>query len=92
MPRFIAIHPVNPPVKPGDVAPVAKKCKAGVSLDAYWVSSWLQLNDKGKVTKVFCTWDGKDAESIRNSCAASIPELPFSEVYEMAEKQGEDFR
>lgn len=48
MPRFIAIHPVDPPVDAGAVGPIAKKCKAGLSLDAYWVKSWLQLTDEGK--------------------------------------------
>ena len=93
MPKFVAIHPVNPPVMPDAVGPLAKKCKAGVSLDAYWVRSWLQLNEKGVVTKVFCEWDGKDAESVRKSLAASLPELPPSEgIFPIAEIHGEDFR
>jgi len=63
MAKFIAIHPVDPPVPfPSEgFEAVARKCKAGVDLDAYWVRSWLQLNDKGEVIKVYCEWDGKDA-------------------------------
>lgn len=69
MPKFVAIHPVDPPAPyPSDaVKSLARKCKAGLSMDAYWVKSWLQLNDKGEVTRVFCEWDGKDAESVRKS-------------------------
>ncbi len=93
MPRFVAIHPVDPPASLEDVTPIAKKCKAGVNLDAYWVSSWLQLNDKHEVTKVFCGWDGKDTESVRKTLAASIPELPPSEgIFPVVEIYGEDFR
>lgn len=79
IPKFITIHPVDPPVSRGAVVSIAKKCKAGVSLDAYWLSSLLQLNDEGEVTKLFCEWDGKDAESVRNSLPASIPEFPPAE-------------
>ena len=72
---------------------VARKCKAGVDLDAYWVRSWLQLNDKGEVIKVYCEWDGKDAKSVRKSLDASIPELPPSEgIFRMVEILGEDYR
>jgi len=93
MPRYIAIHPVDPPVEGDQVAPIAKKCKASLSTDAYWVKSWLQLTDDGKVSKVFCEWDAKDADAVRQSVAASIPELPASEgVFQFAEIQGEDFR
>ncbi len=60
MPKFIAVHPLKTPVTGEEVTPLAKKAKAGNSLDAYWVSSWLQLNDEGKITKIFCEWDAKD--------------------------------
>ena len=92
MGKFIAVHPVDPPVGKDAVVPIAKKAKAGLSLDAYWVKSWLKLNDKGEVTAVYCEWDGKHAQSVRDALTKSIPELPFSEVSEMAEIHGEDFR
>jgi hypothetical protein len=41
MGKFIAVHPVDPPVGKDAVVPIAKKAKAGVSLNAYWVKSWL---------------------------------------------------
>ena len=95
MAKFIAIHPVDPPVPfpSKGLEAVARKCKAGVDLDAYWVRSWLQLNDKGEVIKVYCEWDGKDTESVRKSLYASIPELPPSEgIFRMVEILGEDYR
>lgn len=92
MAKYLAIHPVDPPVSADDVGPAAKKAKAAVSKDAYWVKSVLKLNDEGKVTAIYCEWDGKDAESVKDALRKSIPELPFSEVAPMAEIQGEDFR
>ena len=92
MSKYLAIHPVKPAVSKDEVVPIAKKAKDAVSADAYWVKSWLQLNDEGKVTAVFCEWDGKDIVSVKNCLTSSIPELPFSEVTDMAEIQGEDFR
>jgi len=93
MPRYIAIHPVDPPVHGDELAQLAKRSKASLSTDAYWVKSWLQLTEDGKVSKVFCEWDAKDADSILKSVEASIPELPASEgVFQVAEICGEDFR
>ena len=91
MSKFIAIHPVDPPASMDSVVPVAKKAKAGVTTDAYWVKSWCKLNNNGEVTAIYCEWDGKDAQSVRDDVAQSIPELP-GEVSPMAEIQGEDFR
>ena len=92
MSKFVAVHPVDPPVKMEDVGPVAKKAKAGLSTDAYWVKSWLQLNDSGEVTAIYCEWDGKDKEAVKNALDSTIPELPFSELSQMAEIHSEDFR
>lgn len=92
MAKYLAIHPVDPPVNADDVGPIAKKAKAAVTKDAYWVKSWLKLTDDGKVAAVYCEWDGKDAESVKSALKQSIPELPFSEVSQMGEIHGEDFR
>ncbi len=93
MPKFLAIYPVDPPVNPEAVTPLAKKCKAGVSPDTYWVKSWLQYNGKGEITRVLCEWDAKDAESVYRSIIASLPELPPSEgIFQVSEIHGEDFR
>jgi len=93
MPRYIAIHPIDPPVNGESVVPIAKSCKANLSADAYWVRSWLQLTDEGKVSRVFCEWDSKDVNSIRQSLSASVPEFPPSEgIFQIAEIHGEDYR
>ena len=86
MPKYVAIHPVEPPVDKEAVASVATKCKASLSTDAYWVKSWLQLDESGRVSRVFCEWDSKDEETLRKTLLASIPELPPTEgVFEITE-------
>ena len=93
MPRYVAIHPVDPPAEGEAVAPIAKKCKATLSTDAYWVNSILQLTDDGKISKVFCIWDSKSADAVRESLANSLPDFPPSEgIFEIAVIHGEDFR
>ena len=92
MSKYLVIHPVEPAVSKDDVVPIAKKAKNALTKDAYWVKSWLKLNDKGEVSAVYCEWDGKDADSVKETLKNSIPELPFSEVTEMSEIHGEDFR
>ncbi len=93
MAKFIAVHPVEPPVpfpSKGFEA-VAKRCKAGNRPDAYWVSSWLQLNDNGEIKTVCCEWDGKDAEAVEQALK-SMPELPAKSISPMAEIHGESYR
>ena len=50
MAKYLAVHPVDPPADMDAVGPLAKKAKAGVTPDAYWVKSWCELNDDGQVT------------------------------------------
>ena len=92
MSKYLATHPVEPAANMEAVGPIAKKAKAGLSTDAYWVKSWLKLNDSGQVEAIYCEWDGKDAQSVKDAIMNTIPELPFSEVNEMAEIHSEDFR
>jgi len=51
-----------------------------------------QLYLNGQVTAVYCKWDGKDAQTVRDALTRLIAELPFSKVSTEAEIQGEDFR
>ena len=93
MPKFLVIHPIDPPLSRETLTPHAMKVKAALSPDAYWVGSYLQLNDKGEVIKVISEWDSKDAESIRKTCANSIPDFPASEgILPVAIIHGEKYR
>jgi hypothetical protein len=91
MGKFLAIHTLPSPTTMEDAPPIPKAVKANVSADAYWVSSWAQLNEQGKITKLFCEWDAKDIESIRK-IVAKIPQLPTDEIYPMAKVDAEAYR
>ena len=91
MGKFLAIHTLPSPTTTEEATPIAKAVKANCSVDAYWVGSWLQLNEQGKVTKLFCQWDAKDIESIR-MILRKIPQLPTDGVYPMAKVDAEAYR
>lgn len=87
MAKFFVVHPVGKELTLKD-NPAAKAVKAGSTVDAYWVRSWY-AREEGKL---YCEWDGKDAESIRNVLAKSAPELPVEGVYKTETVHSEDFR
>jgi hypothetical protein len=91
MGKFLAIHPMPAPITFDEGAPIAKAVKANSTLDAYWISSWGQLNEQGKITKLFCEWDAKDVESI-NKIVSKIPGLRTEGVYPMAKVDAEAYR
>ncbi len=92
MPKFMAVHTLKKPTTTDELVPASKSVKAYHTPDAYWVKSWLQLNEEGKITKVICEWDGKDAKSVAKALAASAPDLPVDGVYPMGEIHAESYR
>ena len=90
MGKFLAVHPL-PALTLEEGAPIAKAVKANSNMEAYWVGSWAQLNEQGKITKLFCEWDAKDAESIKK-IMAKIPQLRTEGVYPMAKVDAEAYR
>jgi hypothetical protein len=91
MGKFLAVHTLSSPTTTEQAAPIAKAVKAGSSADAYWVGSWLQMNEQGKITKLFCEWNAKDGESIRR-VLAKIPQLPTDGIYSMGKVDAEAYR
>jgi hypothetical protein len=91
MGKFLAVHTLPSPATIEEATPIAKAAKANSTLDAYWVSSWLQMNEQGKATKILCEWDAKDAESVRK-ILAKIPGLPVDGVYPMGKVDAEAYR
>ena len=91
MGKFLAPHTLPSPMTVEEATPIAKAVKANSSADAYWVGSWLQMNEQGKVTKLLCEWDAKDAESIRK-IFAKIPQLPVDGIYPMGKVDAEAYR
>lgn len=94
MGKFLAIHPLPSPVTLEEAAPIAKAVKASSTLDAYWVGSWAQLNNEGKITKILCEWDAKDIESIQKVLkeVLKIVSVPTEGIYPMAKVDAEIYR
>ncbi len=90
MPKFLVVHPIPTPVTIEEGAPVAKAAKANSTLDAYWVNSWAQLNQEGKIVKILCQWNATNAEAVRK-VIKKIP-APSEGPYPMAVVDSEDFR
>jgi hypothetical protein len=91
MPKFLAVHVLSSPKTTEQGAPLAKKVKANITVDAYWVRSWGQLNKEGKIAKLFCEWNATNIDAVRK-VLAKIPELPTEGIYPMAILDAEDFR
>jgi hypothetical protein len=90
MPKYMAIHTLPEPMEGDAVAPIAKKVKAYSTLDAYWVGTWVQLNDEGKVLRFICEWNAKNPEAVKE-VFAKVPELPYDGIYPMSKLDSEDF-
>jgi hypothetical protein len=91
MPKFLAVHPLATPMPVKDAAPIAQKVCSDCTLDAYWIGSWVQLNDAGDIVKIFCRWNGVNADAVRQ-VLAKTPDLPTEGVYPMATLDSGDFR
>ena len=91
MGKFLAVHTLPGPMTADEVAPIAKASKAMSGADAYWIGASLQMNDQGKITKIFCEWDAKNAESVRN-IITKIPGAPLDGVYPMGKVDAEAYR
>ena len=91
MPKFLAVHPLPTPATIEEATPLGKKVKANSTVDAYWVASWLQLNEEGKVVKTLCEWSAVNVEAIKK-VLAKVPELPTEGIYPLMKVDSEDFR
>jgi len=92
MGKFLVVHPQLPaPLTIEEATPLGQKVKANSTLDAYWVKTWGQMNEEGKVVWMLCEWNAVDAEAVRK-VLAKVPELPVEGIYPMAIFDSEDFR
>jgi hypothetical protein len=90
VPKYMAIHTLPEPMKSEDVDPLARKVAANATLDAYWVGTQVQLDDKGQVLRLICEWNAKDVESIKE-VFSKVPELPYDGIYPMMKLDSIDF-
>ena len=92
MPKFLVVHPMASPATIEEATPIARKAKkTNTNVDAYWVGSWLQLNEDGKMTKILCEWNAVSPEAIMEEIK-KVPELKVEGIYPMAKIDSEDYR
>ena len=93
MPKFSAIHPSQKKIMEGNLklAPEQNKLliefRSHCSADAYWIRSWYVP----ELEKIFCEWNAKDAESIRD-ITDKAEWLETEGIYEMNIVEAENFR
>jgi len=94
MGKFLAVHTLPSPATTEQVIPVAKAAKAKSTTEAYWIGSWVQLDEKGNVTRIFCEWDAKDAGSIRKIFDEIVKTIPFpvDGIWPMTKVDAEAYR
>ncbi len=91
MGKFLVSHTLPSPTAFEEAGAIGKAVKAACTSDAYWIGSWAQLNEQGKILKILCEWDAKDAQSIRK-IVDKIPKLPTDGIWPMAKVDGESYR
>ena len=83
MAKFLVVHPVGKEVTLEASTPVGQAAKANSTVDAYWVKSWY-AREEGKL---YCEWDAKDAESIRQVLKKAVEDLggefPIEGIYKL---------
>jgi len=84
------MHPIPAPITLQEATPVAKAAKANSTLDAYWVRSWAQMNEEGKIAKIFCEWNAANAEAVLK-VLKKVP-APYEGPFPMAIVDSEDYR
>ena len=92
MAKFLVVHPVGKEATAEAATPFVKALKANHTVDAYWIRSWY-AREEGKI---YCEFDAKDAESIRQVLAKAnkvAGELPTEGIYKLELMvNSEDFR
>ena len=92
MGKFIVVHPVGGDLDMEAMTPVGRAVKAASTVDGIWVKA-TYLPEEGKL---YCEWNAKDADAIREVLAAAskvVPCPPIEGIYAIgARVLGEDYR
>jgi len=92
MAKYLVVHPVGKELTVEAATPFAKAVKANHTVDAYWIRS-RYAREEGKL---YCEFDAKDVESIRQVLAKATKvagELPTEGIYKIELMvDSEDFR
>ena len=91
MAKYLAVHTLGKDVdfSTPDSLALSKAVKANCTLDAYWVKSWY-IRETGIL---YCEWDAKDADSVRQVFAKAAPDFPIDRINPIElTVHGEEFR
>ncbi|MGB9854446.1 MAG: nickel-binding protein [Candidatus Bathyarchaeales archaeon] len=79
--KFLAVHTMPTPLTREEALAIARKVKDNCTVDAYWVKSWVQLNDEEKIVKIYCEWNAKTVDDVRKLIEKL--QIPLDGVYPM---------
>ncbi len=79
MAKFLVVHPAGKELTLEAAKPIGKAVKANLTVDAYWLRSWY-AREEGKL---YCEWNAKDAESIRQVITKAAPDFPVEGIYKL---------
>jgi hypothetical protein len=79
MTTYLVVHSKLP-----EQSGLSDKVKANMTEDAQWLYTWVQLNEEGKTMKLYCKWEAKSPEAIKE-VFKKVPELPADGIYPMTE-------
>lgn len=79
MVKFLAVHTLPTPLTREEALVIARKVKDNCTDCTQWVKSWVQLNDEGKIVRIYCEWDAKDMADIRK--VIEKVQLPLDALY-----------
>lgn len=95
MPKYFVIHPSDKKIIKGMVNlppeknQLFKQLKASCTSDADWIRTWA-VPDQGKI---YCEWEAKDPESIREIFnKLEGPAVEIEAIYEMHILEGKDYK
>jgi hypothetical protein len=80
MGKLFITHTMPSAIPISEVVKVTNAAKDNSNSDAYWVGCWIQLNDKGDVSKIICEWESKDFKSLKIRLEKIKKSIPGFEI------------
>jgi hypothetical protein len=90
MAKFLAVHPMSSHPTFAEAMPIARMVKASSTVDAYWVRGYAQLDEEGRLVRMFCEWNARKIEDVQR-VLADVP-IEAEGIYPMSVVDSEDFR
>ena len=91
LPKYIAAHTLPQPATPEEISPLVQELLKHESLDAYWVQAWTEMNEEGKALRIFCEWNAKNVEAVKE-VFNEVPAFPLDHIRPMAKFDSDVFR